>query len=125
MLYFIIGIIGGIAGGMGMGGGTLLIPLLTFFVSSDIKQSQFLNIFSFLIMAIFIAFVYIKNKEIDFFSTFIFGLFASVISFCSSLLSKNIDSGILKICFGVFLIIFGIIELIKFIISNKEGQKLD
>ena len=29
LLYIIIGVTGGVIGGMGMGGGTLLIPLLT------------------------------------------------------------------------------------------------
>ena len=32
ILYVLIGVIGGVLGGMGMGGGTLTIPLLTLFL---------------------------------------------------------------------------------------------
>ena len=34
-LYIVFGIIGGIFGGMGMGGGTLLIPLLSIFLGLE------------------------------------------------------------------------------------------
>ena len=58
IFFIIIGLISGIAGGMGMGGGTILIPLLTIFLNVTQKEAQLLNVFSFIIMAIFVVFLH-------------------------------------------------------------------
>ena len=50
-LYLILGLIGGIPAGMGMGGGTLTIPLLTVFGGVEQKIAQCANLFSFLPMS--------------------------------------------------------------------------
>ena len=38
--YILAGVCGGIIGGMGMGGGTLLIPILTLFLGIDQRSAQ-------------------------------------------------------------------------------------
>lgn len=53
-LFILFGLFSGILGGLGMGGGTLLIPLLTIFMGLDQKLSQGINLLSFLIMSIFL-----------------------------------------------------------------------
>ena len=57
----VFGFISGILGGMGMGGGTLLIPLLNFL---DIEQQtiQAINLISFLPMACVALGLHFKNK---------------------------------------------------------------
>ena len=51
-LYVLFGFIAGIFGGLGMGGGTLLIPLLTIFLGLDQKLCQGINLVSFLVKAL-------------------------------------------------------------------------
>ena len=65
LFFILIGLIGGIAGGMGIGGGTLLIPLLTIFLNVAQKEAQLLNVFSFVIMAIFVVYLYFIMYGID------------------------------------------------------------
>ena len=64
-LLILFGLLGGIFGGMGMGGGTMLIPLLTIFLNFSQKVSQGFNIFSFLVMAVFALIIHIKNGLVD------------------------------------------------------------
>ena len=64
-LWFLIaGAVGGILGGMGMGGGTLLIPILTFFLDVTQKNAQAFNLISFVPMAIIALILHAKNKLI-------------------------------------------------------------
>ena len=51
-IYLILGFVGGIPAGMGMGGGTLTIPLLTLLGGVEQKIAQSANLFSFLPMSI-------------------------------------------------------------------------
>ena len=63
--FLIAGIVGGILGGMGMGGGTLLIPLLTFFLDVSQKNAQAINLISFIPMAVIALILHAKNKLIN------------------------------------------------------------
>ncbi len=51
-LYLLLGFLGGIPAGMGMGGGTVTIPLLVFFGGVGQKIAQSANLFSFLPMSL-------------------------------------------------------------------------
>ena len=46
--YVLAGIVSGVIAGMGMGGGTLLIPILTIFFALSQTLAQGINLFSFL-----------------------------------------------------------------------------
>lgn len=65
-MSFIAGLVGGILGGMGMGGGTLLVPILTVFLSMAQKTSQFMNLVAFIPMSVVCLFLHFKNKLVDF-----------------------------------------------------------
>ena len=60
-LYFLSGFSSGIFGGMGMGGGTILIPILTIFFSLDQRLSQGINLISFLVMSLVALIIHYKN----------------------------------------------------------------
>ena len=47
LINIVIGLVAGVFGGLGMGGGTLLIPLLTIFLGYDQKLCQGINLVSF------------------------------------------------------------------------------
>ena len=66
MFYLIIaGIISGIISGMGMGGGIILIPVLTIFLGFSQKVAQGITLLYFIPTAVFALIVHIKNKTIE------------------------------------------------------------
>lgn len=123
VLYVLVGLVSGIFGGLGMGGGTLLIPILTIFLGFDQKLSQGINLLSFLVMAIFSMAIHYKNgyivtKHIGY--IIISGVIFSILG---AFLMDLLPSRILKIVFGVFLCILAIIEFIKVFKKDKAKTK--
>lgn len=112
--------VGGILGGMGMGGGTIIIPLLTILLSLNQKIAQAYNLISFLIMAIVAVIIHSKNKLIDFKSIII--LVLSGVLFCigGAFLAQVVNTEILKYIFAGFLILLSIFEFVKIIKTKKE-----
>lgn len=118
-LYVLFGIIGGIFGGLGMGGGTLLIPLLTIFLNLDQKMCQGINLISFLVMALISILIhhkhgYIKLNGIPY--IIISGILFSILG---AFLVNYLSTFVLRIIFGVFLIFLAVIEFLK-ILSKKN-----
>ena len=107
------GFVSGILGGSGMGGGTLLIPLLTLFFGFNQKIAQGINLIAFSIMAIIALIMHIKNKLIDVKIAISFGAFAVVFSVIGAIIANFIDVRVLKICFGVLLMLVAIYETIE------------
>ena len=101
-LLILFGVIGGIFGGMGMGGGTMLIPLLTIFLNFSQKVSQGFNIFSFLVMAVFALIIHIKNGLVDIKSVIPIVLSGILFSLGGAYLANLVKGNVLKIIFGVF-----------------------
>lgn len=116
MLYFfyiLSGFLSGVFGGLGMGGGTLLIPILTIFLDFDQKLSQGINLLSFLVMAIFSIFIHYKNGFIVTKNIFWIVSFGVVFSVLGAVLMSLVSSKVLKMIFGVFLSLLAVIEFIK------------
>ena len=112
-LYILFGFLAGIFGGLGMGGGTLLIPLLTIFLGLDQKLCQGINLVSFLVMALFSLIIHYKNGFIQtkgIFYIIVSGILFSVIG---AIIAVNAPSKILRVAFGVFLCALSIVETIK------------
>ena len=118
-LLILFGFIGGIFGGMGMGGGTMLIPLLTIFLNFSQKVSQGFNIFAFLFMAIFALIIHFKNKLVDIKSVIPIVLSGLLFSMGGAFLATLVDGKILKLIFGIFLILLAVIEIFKLLKKNK------
>lgn len=114
MLWYVVaGIAGGVIGGMGMGGGTLLIPILTLLLSVGQLEAQAINLIVFVPMAIVTLIIHIKNKLVDF-KKLIYSLpLALVLAVIGALLVKKIDENVLKTTFGVFMLIVGVVFLLK------------
>ena len=66
IFYIVAGAVSGIIAGMGMGGGTVLIPLLTMLTSLSQHKAQGVNLISFIPMAIVVLIIHVKNKLINF-----------------------------------------------------------
>jgi uncharacterized protein len=112
MILFILGLISGIIGGMGIGGGTILIPGLIFF--TDLKQQtvQSINLIAFIPVALVALFIHSKNGNVLpklSFPIIIFGLMGA---WLGSKIALQIPSETLRKMFGFFLLAMGIYELI-------------
>lgn len=111
MLTIIISFASGIISGMGIGGGTLLIPALVFLVGTKQQIAQSINLIVFIPTAIAALCVHIKKHNIEkglLLKLAVTGCAGAVIG---SLLAVNLDSSLLKRFFGIFLFIMGIYEL--------------
>lgn len=119
-LLILFGLLAGIIGGMGMGGGTILIPFLTIFLSFAQKQAQGINLICFLFLAIPALIIHFKNKLIE--KKYLWIIIISGVLFCGlgSYFATVINGDILKICFGIFLIILGVFEFIKLFTEKKK-----
>lgn len=111
--YILIGLIGGVFGGMGMGGGTVIIPLLTIFLGVTQKLAQGYNLLAFLIMAVVAVIIHTKNKLIDLKSIIWIVVFGIVFCVGGAFLITVIDTKILKYIFAGFLILLSIYEIIE------------
>ncbi len=111
--YILAGFISGIFGGLGMGGGTLLIPILTIFLGFNQKLSQGINLMSFLVMSIVSIYIHYRNGFIVTKHIFWIILFGSIFSFLGAVAMSFMSSHILKIIFGVFLCVLAVVEFVK------------
>ena len=116
--FLIVGVVGGVLGGMGMGGGTLLIPLLTIFLSISQIESQGFNLLTFLPMSIVAIIIHIKNKMIQLKGVWIVAVSGLVSSVFASFWASRLEDYVLGKCFGIFLIILSFCETIK-LLKNK------
>lgn len=125
LFRILAGIVGGICGGMGMGGGTLIIPILTIFLSFSQLQAQGINLVAFIPMSIVAIILHSKNKLIKFKESWLLAVCGAITSFLSALVATNLKNTILKKLFAIFLIGLGIwqtIEVIKQIKKNKRRK---
>ena len=110
MIYFITGIFSGIISGMGIGGGTLLIPALLFLSDITQKEAQSINLICFLPSAAAALFIHAKNKNIEtkiLKPLIIFGIIGAA---AGSLIALKIEGDILQKMFGAFLIVMAFKE---------------
>lgn len=116
-MYIIAGVLSGIIAGMGMGGGTLLIPILVMILDVDMKVSQLTNLLCFIPLSIVALLGLVKDKIVNFKYAFLLGIPAMVASIFASYLSTMTSSEELKKYYGIFLIVLGSVYLIKTIVS--------
>lgn len=113
MKLFIIGLLSGIISGMGIGGGTILIPSLVFFSHLNQKEAQGINLIVFIPVAITALIVHFKEGNIKIKQAkgiMVGGIFGAIIG---SLVAIKTNPNSLKKHFGIFLLFIGIYELIK------------
>ena len=119
-LFVLSGIAGGLLSGMGLGGGTVLIPILTVFLSVNQQNAQAINLLSFIPMAIITVILFIKNKMIKY-RNILYIIISGVISCIGgSILAKSISGNLLKKIFGAFLILLVILQIVLF--CNKKTK---
>ncbi len=112
-LYLILGFAGGIPAGMGMGGGTLTIPLLTVLGGVEQKLAQSANLFSFLPMSLGALKVHADNGLLKTDGVLWLIFPALLLSCLGVLLTSFLPSEMLRKGFGVFLIFLSVMTLLQ------------
>ena len=123
MTNILIGAASGVFSGFGMGGGTILIFLLTFLGGVDQHIAQAANLIFFIPTSIAAIWINIKNKNVDL-------RLAGIISTCGiagAIIGANIsaktDVENLQKCFGLFLAIVAAHEIYVIIKEYKHKKK--
>ena len=125
LVFFLAGLAGGVLGGMGMGGGTVLIPILTVFCGVPQHLAQSVNLLSFLPMSAASLRVHKKNGLLDTEGVLWMIVPATTLSVLGGLFVQSISGGALRIGFGVFLCLLSFYQfwtgIRGFIASNKAS----
>ena len=122
ILEILVGGLGGIVAGMGMGGGTLTIPILTMFLGYEQLQAQGVNLIAFLPMAVVALIIHCKNNLVDFKRTWGLALIGCLFSLLGAIIANNIDSSILKKLFAVFLIGLGVWQIVEIVREKNKSN---
>lgn len=109
-LLILFGFIAGIFGGMGMGGGTVLVPLLSF-LQLEQTVTQAANLISFLPMCVCALFFHNKNKLLSTNGVLWIIVPAVVSAVLGAFLIKSVEQSQLRALYGLFLLIVGIEQL--------------
>lgn len=123
MIEILIGIISGIISGTGMGGGTILIFLLTFAMGVEQHIAQATNLIFFIPTSIIAIIVNIKNKNIDTKAAIIVSTFGILGAMWGASIAVKTDVNFLKKCFGIFLIVIALHEIYTIIKLNISKKK--
>lgn len=108
--YILSGLAAGVLAGMGMGGGTLLIPLLTLALGVGQQDAQGINMLAFLPGAVLALWIHKKAGRVTLkgcWPMLLFGLLGSALG---ALAAGWIQTECLKKLFGIFLIILGLLQ---------------
>ena len=106
-----------------MGGGTILILILTLFGNVEQHIAQATNLIFFIPTSIAAICINLKNKTIDKKVGFIVGGTGTIGAIIGALVSYKLNTQVLRKCFGVFLAIIALHEIYVIIKSNKKEKK--
>ena len=108
-----------------MGGGTILILLLSIFMNLDQHVAQATNLIFFIPTAITSVVIGIKNKNINVKEALVIVVSGIIGAIISANISSNLNVKILRKMFGAFLLIIAIYEIYSWFnmyIKNKKGH---
>ena len=119
-VYLLLGFIGGIPAGMGMGGGTVTIPLLVLVGGVEQKIAQCANLFSFLPMSLFALKTHTDNGLIQT-KGILWGVIPALLLSVLGVWSASVlPSEILRKSFGVFLVFLAFVTAFRALKTQKN-----
>ena len=123
MEKILIGLVSGIVSGTGMGGGTVLIFLLTIINNVEQHIAQATNLIFFIPTSIMAIIVNLKNNNIN----LKLGIYISIFGILGAIIGANIaiytNVDTLRKYFGAFLLIIVLHEIYSIIKEYKKGKK--
>lgn len=123
VFLIIAGIAGGVLGGMGMGGGTLLIPILNLLLDVPQHTAQWINLLAFVPMGIVALIIHIKHKLVEYKKILPILIPAVFTAILSSILATKAPPIVLRQLFGCFLILMGVFSLFLCWLDSKKKKK--
>lgn len=108
-----------------MGGGTILILLLSTFMNLNQQTSQATNIIFFIPTAITSTIIGIKNKNINLKDAILITISGIIGATISAKISSGMNVELLRKLFGIFLLLIALYEIYswyKAYIKNKKGH---
>ncbi len=121
-MEILVGIVSGIISGAGMGGGTILILFLTFFLGVEQHIAQATNLIFFIPTSIIAILVNLKNKNIELKLAILISIFGILGAIIGANISTNIDVSNLRKCFGIFLGVVAINEIYSIFKEYKNKK---
>lgn len=121
ILFLIAGFFAGLLGGMGMGGGTVLIPALTIFLGVEQHAAQATNLIAFLPMAAFTLNVHRRNGLLKTRGLLSIVIPAVTFSVATGFAAAFLPPEILKKLFGAFLVLLAVKLLIDVKLSFSKA----
>lgn len=122
-ICLVSGFVSGLLGGMGMGGGTLLIPVLTIFFSVPQKIAQSTNLLAFLPMSASSLKIHYDNGLLKCRGTGYIIIPAVLLSVVGSLAAGRLPSDMLRKGFGIFLCVLSFFQLFSAINQFTKKKK--
>lgn len=123
MFEILVGGISGIVSALGMGGGTVLIVILSIFLGMEQHKAQATNVVFFIPTSITAIIMNIKNKTIKWDYAKVICPFGIIGAIIGALISVNLDTHTLKKIYGVFLAIIAIYEIFNLYRMHKNDTK--
>ena len=123
MLEFFTGIISGMVSGIGMGGGAILILVLSVFMGVDQHIAQATNLVFFIPTSISAIITTIKEKLINWKIGLPVAVSGVVGAIIGAKISVKLDVKYLKRYFGIFLMLITIYEIYSLVIQYKKERK--
>ena len=121
-MFIISTIIGALMAGMGIGGGSIFVLLLTLFGVANHKEAIIYNLIMFICVGITATISNIKNKSFDKKLFLKLVIFTTIFAIIGVICSKNIDETNIKLYFNIFILVIGIYEIISSLKSFKKQK---
>lgn len=125
MWEIITGLVSGTISGTGMGGGTILILVLSIFLGIKQHTAQATNLIFFIPTSISAIIVSIKNKLIEWKMGVTIAISGIIGAIIGANISTKLEANKLKKIFGIFLAIIAIYEVYSVIKEYKLLKKRD
>ena len=122
MIVILFGLIAGIITGLGMGGGTILILLLSVFLGQDQHVAQATNLIFFIPTSIAAIYTNLKYKNVNLKLALTVSSFGVLGAIIGATISSAINSAILKKNFAVFILIIAIYEIYRLFMEYKKKK---
>lgn len=121
LLYALAGVCGGVLAGMGMGGGTLTIPILVLLLSVDQLTAQFVNLIAFLPTGATALGMHLKNKLVEPAALPYILIPALAATAATSFFAQSAAEWLGKL-YGGFLVLIALFGLVGGVVRGARGE---
>lgn len=123
MWVALVGFCSGIISGMGIGGGTILIPALLFLTDITQQQAQGVNLIYFIPTAVTALITHQKKGNLDWKTAKPIAVLGLAGAAAGAFLAVSLESEVLRKVFGGFLFLMGLSEIFKKKKTEDKGEK--